>query len=389
MWIARTATKLLQRRAEQRPCVLVTGARQVGKTSLVRRAFPDHTYVTLDLPSDAALADEDPPTFLARHPPPVIIDEVQYAPGLFRHLKAAIDRERGRSGQYILSGSQQLPLMESISESLAGRVDVIQLEGLTWTEILAARPELSVEQVVLRGGFPELYEKPEIDAQGWYRSYLATYLDRDVRSVQAIGSLRDFERFVRACALRTAGILNKSDLARDVAVSGPTAASWLSVLQATNQVALLEPWFSNRTKSLVKRPKLYLCDSGLCAFLCGVRDSDDLASLPFGGMLWETMVFSELRRAQMAATGGWSLWFWRDRGKEIDFLSHRGGVFHLADAKLKSQPRPKDAAVLRRVAAELPAGHVRSLSLLCRTPQDYPLGDGARALPLDAGWPPG
>lgn len=388
MWIDRIAKELLQRRAAQRPAVIVTGARQVGKTRLVQHAFPEHAYVTLDLPSDAALADGDPATFLARHPPPVIIDEVQYAPGLFRHLKAAIDRHRDRVGQYILSGSQKLPLMRSVSESLAGRVDVIELESLSWTEIRAARPELGLEECVVRGGFPELYEKPQLEAEAWYRSYLATYLERDVRQLHAVGSLRDFERFMRACALRSAGMLNKAKLARDVGVSGPTAATWLSVLEATNQVALLEPWFSNRTKSLMKTPKLYLCDPGLCAFLCGIREPDDLTTLPLGGPLWETMVFAQLRRSQLAATGGWSMWYWRDRSKEVDFLVHRGGAFDLADAKLTSQPGPGDLRSLRRVAAELPEGSVNSLSVLCRTRQDYPLGERARALPVDAEWPP-
>ena len=379
---------LLRRRARQRPAVIVSGARQVGKTSLVRRAFPDHGYVTLDLPSDAALADTDPATFLARYPPPVIIDEVQYAPGLFQHLKVVIDRDRGRVGQYVLTGSQKLPVMRSVSESLAGRVDVIVLEGLTWAEIRAARPQMRLEKAVVRGGFPELYEKPELEADAWFRSYVATYLERDVRPLHAVGSLRDFERFLRACALRSGGMLNRADLARDVGVSGPTAATWLSVLEATSQIALLEPWFSNRTKSLVKTPKLYLCDSGLCAFLCGVRPSDDLTALPLGGPLWETRVFSELRRAQLAATGGWSLWYWRDRSKEVDFLHHAGGTFHLADAKLTSQPGARDVSALRRVARELPEGSVRSLSILCRADQDYPLADGARALPLDVPWPP-
>lgn len=388
MWIERTAAALLRRRAAQRPAVLVTGPRQVGKTRLVRAIFPDHTYVSLDLPSVAALADEDPEAFLRRHPPPVVVDEVQYAPGLFRHLKTAIDRSRDTPGQFILTGSQRLPLMTSVTESLAGRVDVIELEGLTWAEIRAARPETSLEEAMVRGGFPELYEKPEIEPEGWYRSYVATCLERDVRQLHAVGSLRDFERLLRACALRSAGLLNKANLARDVGVSGPTAAAWLSVLQATGHVALLEPWFSNATKSLVKSPKLYLSDSGLCAFLIGVLTPSDLDGSPLAGPLFETFAFSQLRRAQVNARGGWSLWFWRDRAREADFLFHRGGRFDLADATLSIHPSPRDAEVLRRVAADLPEGSVRSLSLLCRTPQDYPLGPGARALPVDAPWPP-
>lgn len=388
MWIAREIAPLLLRRAAERPAVLVTGARQVGKTSLVRQTFPHHRYVSLDLPGDAALADGDPASFLARHPPPVIIDEVQYAPGLFRHLKAAIDDHRDRVGQFILTGSQRLPMMHGVSESLAGRVDILELEGLSWSEIEAADLGWSLDEVVVRGGFPELYERPDLDVDAWYRSYVATYLERDVRSLHAVGSLRDFERFTRACALRSAGLLNKADLARDVAVSGPTAAAWLSALIATSQVVLLEPWFSNATKSLVKRPKIYLADAGLCAFLCGVRSPADLISLPFGGALWETMVFSELRRAHTAATGGWSVHFWRDRTREADFLVHRGGTFDLADAKLTAQPTSRDLAPLRRVARQLAPSPVNSLSILCRAPHAFPLGEGATALPISASWPP-
>lgn len=387
MWIPRLAKELVLRRAAQRPALLVTGARQVGKTSLIQRAFPEHRYVSLDLPSDAALADGDPAAFLARHAPPVVVDEVQYAPGLFRYIKAAIDRDRGRPGQFILSGSQALPLMRSVSESLAGRVDVLELEGLSYEEIRAARPELSAEEITLRGGFPELYENLELDASAWFRSYIATYLERDLRDVLGIGSLRTFERFLRACALRSGGVLNKAELGRDVGVSGPTADAWLSALEATGQIALLEPWQGNATKRLVKRPKLYLRDSGLCAFLAGVMPGDDLRAIPMGGALWETMVFSDLRRTQLAARGAWNAWFWRDRTAEVDFLAHRGGRFDLADAKLGRSPSRRDGDALRRVAGEV-GGPVDSMLLFCPVEHAFPVADGVSATPLGTPWPP-
>ncbi|MFW5878215.1 MAG: DUF4143 domain-containing protein, partial [Myxococcota bacterium] len=187
--------------------------------------------------------------------------------------------------------------------------------------------------------------------------------------------------------LRTAGLLNKADLARDIGVSGPTAATWLSVLEASGTVAFLEPWFGNKSKSLVKRPKVYLADVGLASFLVGIHDEKDFLDSPLAGSLWETMVFSELRRRRQSAAGAWSLWFWRDRSKEADFLEHRGGRFDLADAKLAAGPSKDDTVQLRRVAEELPSGSVASLSLICRTDREYPLGDRARALPLEADWP--
>ena len=383
MWIDRDIEPLLLKRAETRPVVVLTGARQTGKTSLMRRLFPDHAFVTLDLPSEAEQAERDPGSFLARYPPPVIVDEVQYAPGLFRHLKAAVDRNRGRAGAFLLTGSQPLGLMKSVSDSLAGRADIVELEPLSFAEASAAHPRLSVEEFLVRGGFPELYENLDIDSDGFLRSYVATYLERDLRQFLQVSSLRDYERFLRAAALRSAQLLNRADLARDIGISGSTAAAWMSALVASHQLILLEPWFSNRTKTLVKRPKLYLRDAGLAAFLCGVHSMEALRSSPLAGALWETLVCSELRRAQSNRRGGWDLNFWSDRSREADFLLHRAGAFHLADAKWTEHPNARDAEVLRKVARSLPEGAVQSLSIFCRAPNPYPIGTGdVNAAPL-------
>ena len=384
MWIDRHIEPLLLQRAATRPVVVLTGARQTGKTSLMRRLFPNHAFVTLDLPSEAEQAERDPDTFLARHPPPVILDEVQYAPGLFRHLKVAVDRERGRHGAFLLTGSQPLGLMKSVSDSLAGRAAVIELEPLSFAEAKAAHGDLTAEQFLVRGGFPELYENRDIDAEGFLRSYVATYLERDLRQFLQVSSLRDFERFLRAAALRSAQLLNRADLARDAGISGSTAGAWLSALTASHQLMLLEPWFANRTKSLVKRPKLYLRDPGLAAFLCGVQTIEALRSSPLAGALWETFVCAEIRRAQSNRRGGWDFHFRADRTREADFLLHRAGTFHLADAKWTEHPDARDAGALRRIAGDLPPGSVRSLSIICRAPNAYPLGDDARAVPLDS-----
>ncbi len=385
MWIDRQIEPLLLQRAATRPVVVLTGARQTGKTSLMRRLFPDHRFVTLDLPSEAEQAERDPATFLARHPPPVVIDEVQYAPGLFRHLKAAVDRERGRYGTFLLTGSQPLGLMKSVSDSLAGRAAVIALEPLSFAEARTAHPGLTVEEFVVRGGFPELYENLEIESEGFYRSYVATYLERDLRQSLQVANLRDFERFLRAAALRTAQLLNRADLARDAGIAGSTAGAWLSALEASHQLMLLEPWFANRTKTLIKRPKLYVRDPGLAAFLCGVQSFEALRTSPLAGALWETFVCAEIRRAQSNRRGGWDFHFWGDRAREADFLLHRAGIFHLADAKWTEHPNTRDAGPLRAIACALPVGAVRSLSIFCRASNSYPLdyaGD-AHAVPLD------
>jgi len=384
MWIERDVESLLRQRAKQRPVVVVTGARQTGKTSLVQRLFPDRELVSLDLPSEAEQAERDPAAFLRRHPPPLVVDEVQYAPGLFRHVKVFVDAHRDEPGMFVLTGSQQFTLMRGVAESLAGRAEILELETLSWHEARRALPGLAVEDFLVRGGYPELHRRPDLDAWGFYRSYLATYLERDLRQQLQVSSLRDFERFVRACGLRTGQLLNRADLARDVGVSGSTAAAWLSVLRASGQVVLLEPWFSNRAKSLVKSPKLYLGDTGLASFLCGVRSGEDLLSSTLAGALWETLSFGELRRAQVNRDGGWELCFWRDRSREADFLRHRGGRFDLADAKWTEHPDVRDAASLERVAAELPAGSVERCAVLCRAANPYPLTEKVKALPLDA-----
>ncbi len=383
MWIERNARALLEQRMAHHPVVVLTGARQTGKTSLARRTFPDRRYVSLDLPSEAEQAERDPQAFLARHPPPVTVDEVQYAPGLFRHLKLLVDERRDEAGLFLLTGSQQLSLMRTVSESLAGRAAVLLLEGLSWQEIRRARPELDLPDLLLRGGFPELYRNLGIDVQGYHRSYLATYLERDLRQQLRVDSLRDFERFLRASALRTANLLNKASLARDVGISPSTAAAWISALEASGQVVLQEPWFSNRTRSLVKSPKLHLADSGTCAFLMGLRSTAELLGSPLAPALWESAVLAELRRCQVSQAGGWELYFWRDRSKEADLLLHRGGRFWLGDVKWSEHPVSRDARTLCRVARELPEGSVERTALLSRAPNPYPLPEGVEVL----GWP--
>lgn len=360
---------------------MLTGARQTGKTTLLQNVLPNLRMVSLDLPSEAEQAEKDPQAFLTRHGIPLIIDEVQYAPSLFRHLKSVVDADRTRNGTFVLCGSQRFSLMKEVADSLAGRADIVELEGLSLWEVRTAHPALGLDEIILRGGFPELYADLEIDVSAFFRSYLATYLERDVRQLLAVGSLRDFERFVRACALRSGQLLNRSELARDVGVSSSTATAWLSVLEASGQVTLLEPWFSNRTKALVKSPKLYMTDSGLCAFLMGITHASELHHVPMIGALWETFVFSQLRRRSLNATGRWEMSFYRDRAGEVDFLHHRGGLFRLADAKWTESATKRDTAQLERVSQELK--HVEQQAIFCRTPNPYPVTPNVQALPVE------
>jgi len=382
MWIPRTAEPRLLRSARTRPVVVLTGARQTGKTSTFRRLFPNHAFVSLDLPTEAEQAEKEPRQFLQRYPPPVIIDEMQYAPGLFRHLKAAVDSHRTRNGQFLLTGSQKFTLMSSVSESLAGRADIVELETLSLAEIQAALPKTTVETAVLRGGFPELYANPEIDLAAFYNSYLATYLERDVRSLANVGSLRDFERFLRACALRSANLLNKADLARDIGIAPSTVGHWLSALEASGQVVLLEPWFSNRTKSIIKSPKLYLADTGLLCALLNIRSEETLMQSPSVGAVWETFVFAQLRDRERRAGRTGSLFFWRDRTREVDFVSDAGGRLELFESKWTELPGAGETVNLEFVRSAVGKSRISGGAVVCRTPNSFPFSNGFRAVPV-------
>jgi predicted AAA+ superfamily ATPase len=332
VYINRQIEKKLTDIVKYFPCVVVTGARQVGKSTTLKNLFPTHAYLSLDLPSDAEQANRDPESLFKRFAPPLIIDEVQYAPGLFRHLKILIDQQRHSMGRFILTGSQKFTLMKEVSDSLAGRAALINMENLSISE-LNLSPQTDWFAALHRGFYPELWREPGIPLTTFYSSYVAAYLERDVRQVINVQSLRDFERFLRACALRSGQLLNMSELGRDVGIKSQTARDWLSVLEATNQVTLLEPYFENVGKRFVKSPKLFLNDPGMLCFLLGLEETT-LAATPLIGLIWETMICAEFRKAHSLNERPATLWFYRDeQGREIDFLEVVDGKFSLSEAK--------------------------------------------------------
>jgi predicted AAA+ superfamily ATPase len=356
------------------PAVVVTGARQTGKTTLIRSLFPSYSYVSLDLPSQADEANFDPQSFLKKNPAPIVIDEVQYAPELFRHIKTAIDANRDQKGQYILTGSQKFTLMKSVSDSLAGRVGLVELETLAADELgdsLARFIEVhGPAKALARGFFPELWREPNFPSFEYYQSYISTYLERDVRQILNVTSLRDFERFMRACAIRSGQILNKSELAKDIGIHHKTANEWLSVLQASNQVFLLEPFFNNETKRIVKSPKLYFADTGLLCSLLGLREEsiDHYANI---GSIWETFLYAEFRKRKANQGLGFSTWFYRDQqGLEVDFVVETAGSIQLFEAKWSQRPDEKAAAPMQRLQDKL--SRVTKKSVLCRTDTSFP-----------------
>jgi hypothetical protein len=375
VWIDRELAAHLQEVARHFPAVVLTGARQAGKTSLLRRTFPEAAWLPLDLPSAAHQAEHNPSDFLAARPEPLLIDEVQYAPRLFRHLKRAIDADRHRMGRFLMTGSQKFTLMRALSESLAGRCAVLELDTLSAREIRAAlrRRAPGPASFIWRGGFPELYRDPEIPARDFYMSYVATYLERDVRLALQVGSLRDFERFLRACALRSAQLLNLAELARDVGIAGTTARDWLSVLEASNQVVVLEPYFGNVAKRLIKTPKLYLRDTGLLCFLLGLDSPDALERSPFIGPVWETFVLNQLLRAKHAASSAASVFFWRDaHGTEVDFVVEHEGRVRLIEAKWTEQlVDRRSAAAIAKVCTLLGTRAAAEHWIVTRTPHRH------------------
>lgn len=336
MWLARQLAPQVFAAARQFPALVLTGGRQTGKTSLLQHLFPEAAFASLDLPSAAMQADENGEEFLRSFAEPVILDEVQYAPGLFRYLKAAIDRQRDGRGRFLMTGSQKFALMEGISESLAGRCAVLELDTLSASEIRAGFPEedLATEELLWRGGFPELWRDRSNDPRLFYSSFTATYLERDVRLTLRVGSLRDFERFLRACALRSGQLLNLAELARDVGIAASTARDWLSVLETSGQVVLLEPFFNNLTKRLVKAPKLFLRDTGLLCFLLGIESPAALSTSALLGAVWETFVLGQILRARAARGSAAQVFFWRDaHGVEVDFAIEHNGRVRLIEAK--------------------------------------------------------
>ena len=360
--------------ARQFPALLVTGARQTGKTSLLRHLFPRASYLSLDLPANAEAARTAPDALLDRYPAPVIVDEVQYAPSLLRHLKVRIDRQRA-PGSYLLTGSQVFPLMQGVSESLAGRCGLLHLHTLAWAELPQADGTIAETRYMWQGGYPELHVGADPDL--WFPAYVATYLERDVRNVLRIADLSEFNRFLRACALRTAQVVNYSDLARDTGIAPNTARKWLGLLQTSGIVALVEPYFGNRTKRLIKAPKLVFLDSGLAAFLAGFGSERELTSSAAAGAFWETHVFGQILRQAAHRADSRKLLYWRTAaGPEVDWVIERaGGMLTAIECKWKEQPADADTAGLRALqAAE--AGRIKQKLIVCRTGAKYRLADG-------------
>jgi predicted AAA+ superfamily ATPase len=404
-YLTRTLEGFITGAAAKFPVLLLTGARQVGKTSLLRRLKEEgRTYVTLDDPLALRLAREDPPLFLQRFPAPALIDEIQYAPELLPRIKIAVDNDRN-PGIYWLTGSQPFHLMKGVSESLAGRVAVVNLLGMSQKELagrgdkaapFVPKPDMPViaeenigsasltklYRMIWRGSYPAIALDDSMDRSLFYSSYLQTYLQRDLRDLARVGDEMAFLRFIRGAAARTGRLLNLSDLARDADVAPNTAKSWLSILQSSGIVFLLEPWHSNVATRLIKTPKLYFLDTGLASYLTEWSSPETLEAGAMAGAILETWVVGEILKGYLHNGLLPPLYYYRDKEKkEIDLLIFRDGVMHPVEIKKSASPHPSDARHFKALAAlGKPVGHG---GIICLVPAAMPLTADLTAFPVD------
>jgi len=393
MYIERTITSVLHQVSKQFPVLMITGPRQVGKTTCLQNsAGSERSYVTLDDPQIRTLAREDPKLFLQRFARPVLIDEIQYAPELLPLIKTSVDAAGG-TGDYWLTGSQQFHLMAGVSESLAGRVGVLQLLGFSGAELAneaektkpfapqhieAGKSQplglMELYERIWRGSFPAIAIEREMDRDLFYGSYVQTYLQRDVKALVNVGDELSFMKFLRSAAARTAQLLNMSDMARDADISSKTAKKWLSVLQASGLVFLLEPYFSNLTKRMVKAPKLYFLDTGLAAYLTRWSSWQTLEAGAASGAFFETWAIIEIIKSYWHNGKAAPLYFYRDNDqREIDLLIVQDGMVYPIEIKKSAAPTKKDVryfSVLKKLNMPIGPGAV-----LCMSQTPMPITD--------------
>ena len=376
MYIKRAIENVVRNISNTMPVVLVTGPRQVGKTTLFENMMePERKRVSLDNPTIRHLAKTDPELFLQRYAPPVFIDEVQYAPELFPYITILVD-ERKKPGEFWLTGSQMFIMMKNVSESLAGRVGVVPMLGLTNSEMngnhfgafemdaqsLLDRVErakrMSVTEIferIYKGSMPRVYQNDEINLEMFYESYLDTYLTRDVRDLEQVVNQTAFINFIKIVAARTATNVNYEALAQETGVSAPTAKNWLSILVSCGIVALIPAYSNNALKRVLKAPRMYFLDTGLCAHLMGWGSPTVLENSSMSGEFFETWVVSEIYKSYLNAGKNPPLYFYRDsQQKEIDLIIYQNGKVYPLEIKKGANPQnpTKNFSVLKPIEAE-------------------------------------
>ena len=404
MYRYRTLEKFLIKANAQFPVILVTGPRRVGKTTILQHlCSKDRAYISLDDPGIALLARQEPALFLQRFTPPVLIDEIQYAPELLPFIKLYVDKHK-KMGDFWLTGSQQFQMMRGVSESLAGRVGIVQLLGLSLkeregygerdepflptAEALEMRqkcsPPLSLKEIykmIWQGSFPAMDLNPLIDRDLFYSSYVQTYLQRDVRDLARVGDEGAFLKFLRAAAARTSQLLNLSDMARDVGISPVTAKHWLSILETSGIVYLLEPYYVNINKRMIKSPKLHFLDTGLAAYLTEWTSAETLEAGAMSGNILETFVVTEILKSYWHNGKRAPLYYYRDKDKkEIDLLIVQDETIYPIECKKTGFPGIESSRhfmILKN--SNLPVG---GGAILCLSETLLPIGKEIYAVPV-------
>lgn len=364
------------------PAILVTGSRQAGKTTLLRNLLPDYKYVSFDLYSDLEGVKEDVRLFLAQHTPPIIFDEIQYAPEILRFIKGQIDEHRHLYGQFALTGSQVFPLMKGASESLAGRVAIFELYPFSWAELGITPTIHNTLEGMVRGFYPEFIATPQISQLRWFDSFLMTYIERDVRNIRANINIALFQRFLRLLAARCGQLLNLSDISKELGISQPTANDWLEILQATYVIHLLKPYYNNISKRYVKSSKIYFVDTGLLCFLLGLHSADELGRSPFLGHVFENMVIMEMVKRRSASSIPRNLYFYRTlKGVEVDLLVESGGEINAYEIKWTQTPDKSMISSLQTLSKD---HTIKKMGILAPLTSPLPISQDVLSLPWNS-----
>lgn len=380
-YISRQIEAALLTCLETFPSVVVTGPRQSGKSTLLTHTLPGYRYITLDDPVTRERALSDPRLFLSTVDLPVILDEIQWSPHLMSYVKMEIDRQTHRKGVFVFTGSQRFPLMEGLSDSLAGRIAILELLPLSYSE---KRTCLSFPDTVsafsdsaLRGSYPDLAVNRRIDPETWFGAYVQTYLERDVRTLAQVGDVRDFQRFMQLLAGRCSQLLNMTHFANELGVSVPTIKRWISILEASGIIFLLPPYHSNLGKRVVKSPKVYFMDIGLVCYLTGVRDQRHLLDGPMAGPLFENFCIQETVKHFHNRGLRPNIYFFRtNNGLEVDILIEQSFKRVLAvEVKLTKTPTPSMGSNLLRFRQVFDGLDIHRSLIVSLTNESFPMGN--------------
>lgn len=388
-YIHRDIEPTLFKAIESFPGVVVTGPRQSGKSTLLLHSLPEYDYLTLDDPATRERAISDPRLLLSTLGPRVIIDEIQWAPDLLPYIKMEIDRRRDKNGSFVITGSQHFSLIKGLTESLAGRVAVLELLPFSISEIKSFSPDSDnlseFVRAALRGSYPEALLKHELDAGMWFGSYIQTYLERDVRTLANIGNLREFQRFFQLLATRCSQVLNMSSFANDLGVAVSTIKNWLSILEASRIIYLLSPYYSNLGKRVTKAPKLYFMDIGLVCYLTGIRDQDHLIKGPMAGALFENYCIQETLKRFFNRGRRPNIYYLRtSNGLEVDLLIEESFQNLVAvEIKLSRTPSPSMRSNLVRFGKLFNKLNITRSLLVSLSEESFPMGDDVVSLSLD------